>query len=250
MTRDWYRSIDPGERSDGTPYVWIDEGYAPVMVQPGTLFPDGTVFTTLWVVSHSALDTTQTAHIAGSISNGQLYGDLTVTLNGLTRVQAGAPQTWWTIESFFLDAPTVGNVEIWTAAVGGIRIAEIVTPRTSGQYHMVRLWPTPAAAELFLVDGQVKVIPLVEPNDMPFLIPRLYHQAIVDYVNYRAYEKNGDSARAGVCRANYERRIGELCNKMEFSADYRPVKGALGRDGDRWSNLGSWYPADGWGWGR
>jgi hypothetical protein len=247
MTRDQYRSIDPGERSSGTPYAWIEEGYAPVMLQPGNLYPHGTVETPVWVVSTQAADTTQTVHISGAASDGQLYGDLAVSLNGLTRVQVGYPETWWVIESFFVDAPTDGNIELWTQAVGGLRIAVIVPPRTSVQYHMIRLWPTPTDHLLYTVDGQLKVPPLVEPNDVPFQIPRLYHQALVDYVNYRAYEKNGDSARSAVCRGNYERRIGELCNKTEFSADYRPVKGALGPESARWNNLGSWYPADGWG---
>jgi hypothetical protein len=244
MTRDWYRSLDPGERSSGVPSAWIEEGYSPVMRQPYTLPTAGTP---LYAVSTSVADTTQIAHVNGAGADGYLYGDLSVALNGTTRVLVGYPANWGLVQSFFLDAPTAGNVDLWTDPVAGTRIAAIIPPRTSVQYHLIRLWPTPTDNELYLVDGQQKVVPLVEPNDVPFLIPTLYHPALVDYINYRAYEKNGDSARAQVCRANYERRIGELCNKVEFSADYRPVKGALGPQSLRWNNLGPWYPADGWG---
>jgi hypothetical protein len=241
MTRDWYRSIDPGERSEGTPWAWIESGYSPVLKQP---FESG-----LWVSSRSAADTTQIATVVGALGEeGVTIIPQTVTLNGLTRVPFLTSPNWTYIRSFYLSAPPDQPVELWNAAVGGDRLSYIGPKQTATQFHLIRLWPTPSAAEPFRVDGQLKMRPLVDPTDMPFLVPALYHPALVDYVNYRAYEKNGDTLRAQVSRANYERRLNDLTNKVEFSADYRPIRGGLGPDTRRWTNLpGGYFPADGWG---
>jgi hypothetical protein len=244
MTRDWYRSIDPGERSQGTAYAWIEVGYAPVHHHP--------LGNPVYAWSSSAADTTQTVYMRANTTDGTEHPEVTGTLNGNTLVKIGPYDIYNVIRTLSISAPAQGLVVLFdrlnptpTNLVGAL--GGILAGTTGTQYHQIRLWPTPSAAEPYLVDGQLKVLRLVNPTDVPVLIPALYHSAIVDYINTQAYAKNGDFDRAAAARSNYERRISELCNKVEYSADYRPIKGALGPDALRWNNLGPWFPADGWG---
>lgn len=239
MTRDWYRSIDPGERSQGSSYAWIEEGYAPVSFQP--------LGTPVYVETGDALAITQTLHIRGTILPG-IEIEATVTLNGTTRVLV-YPGVH-TILTASLSAPTNGLTVLWNdpvatnpeAILGGIGAGT-----TGTQYHHIRLWPTPSAVEDYLVDGQFRAVALVRPNDVPVLIPQLFHTLIIDYINFQAYAKNGDAQRAAGVKATYERRLNDLTNKVEYSLDFRPVRCGRTPSTMRWSNLPSNYPADGWG---
>jgi hypothetical protein len=101
-SRDWYRALDPGERSEGTPSVWVDEGLSPVQRQP--------VSTGVWAVSDNAADITTIARLVGVRANGDVQVEAAATLTGLTPVQLGTITDYVTILKWELSTPAAGTV--------------------------------------------------------------------------------------------------------------------------------------------
>lgn len=238
LTRDQYRLVDPGERSNGTPYCWVPVGLVPVLLQPAAL--------PIYAVSTSGSDTTQTVNLIGITSDGDMQGQKTAALNGLTRVQVGTFTDYTTVISWTLTAACAGDVDLYDAVTAGNLLARIPAGATSVQYQGIRLWPTPGAALLYTVDGQFEIPTLVNDNDVP-LTPPSYHDLFSAYGRMREYERTNDP-RYDKAQAEYELGVQKLRSFVEFPPDYHPVAGSA-LSGFRWTNLGSWYPGDGWGRG-
>ena len=236
LTRDQYRLVDPGERSNGTPYAWVPVGLVPVFQQPAS--------TGLWAVSSSASDTTPVVTVTGILADGDIPAQVQVTLNGTTRAQLGSNTTWSTIMSWSVSAACVGDVSIYDAASSGNLLARIPVGSTSVQYQGIRLWPTPGAVLTYTVDGQFEIPTLVNDNDVP-LVPPSYHDLLSCYARSREYERTEDP-RYATAKAEFDEGVNRLRAFVEFPADWHPVTGGTLR-ATRWNNLNSWCPADGWG---
>jgi hypothetical protein len=239
-TRDWFRSLDPGERSDGTPYVWIDWGLVSVLQQPAS--------TGVWVASDSASDTGQTAKLIGVRANGDAQVQASAALNGTTRVAFGSISDYIAIVRWELSAVAVGTVTLYDAATSGNVLARLPIGRTSVAYQSVRLWPTPAQAVTYTVDGQLGIPDLANATDVPML-PESFHDLLATYARWKEARLRGDGDRAGMEEAAWREGSARLQAVVEYPADYRPVAGSRADSGLGWSNLGSYFPPDGWGQG-
>lgn len=234
---DWFRRLDPGERSNGTPYVWIDLGLQPVMQQPAS--------TGLWVVSTAAGDTA-TVRITAVRANGDPQAEATVSLNGTTRAQLGSVTDYTLITRWEVGSTCTGVVSLYDASTSGHELARIPIGQTTVQYQQIRLFPTPAAAVTYTVDGLLVIPDLVNNVDTPRL-PILFHDMLAVYARMREYARLGDSDRYPVALQEWTTWLGRLTAYLDYPPDYRPRAGYLG-EASRWSNLpGGWFPADGWG---
>ncbi len=236
LTRDQYRLVDPGERSNGTPYAWVPVGLVPVMQQPAS--------TGIWVVSTSALDATQILTLTGIVATGDEVAPAVGSLNGTTRAAVGALTTYVTVLGFSLSAVCVGDVSIYDAAASGNLLARIPAGATSVQYQGIRLWPTPGAVMTYTVDGQFEIPALINDNDVP-LVPPSYHDLLSAYARFREYERTEDP-RYPTAKAEFDEGVERLEATVEFPPDWHPVTGGTLRSA-QWSNLGGWFVGDGWG---
>ncbi len=234
LTRDQYRLVDPGERSNGTPYAWVPVGLVPVMQQPAS--------TGVWAVSTSALDATQILTLVGIGTNGDEIAPAVASLNGTTRAQVGT--TYTTILQWSLSAVCVGDVSIYDASSSGNLLGRIPAGSTSVQYQGIRLWPTPGAVYTYTVDGQFEIPALINDNDVP-LVPPSYHDLLSAYARYREYERTEDP-RYPTAKAEFDEGVERLEATVEFPPDWHPVTGGT-LQATRWNNLGAWFPGDGWG---
>jgi hypothetical protein len=117
---------------------------------------------------------------------------------------------------------------------------------TSQPYFAVRLWPTPTGPLPYDVTGTVRVPEMLYDTDIPHVQPE-YCDLLMTYARMRIYKTStADVERFIAERDEWERVTGELRAFSQFPPDYRPVAGGPG-DRSRWSNLGGFYPPDGWG---
>lgn len=234
-TLDWLRSVDPGERMSGNPEAWVDFGWQPALMQPTS---DG-----IWAVSTSASDV-QSVYVQGIRANGDIAGQITTTMTGTSRVQLGTFTDYVRILSWSLSSAAVGAVSLYDASSSGNELARIPIGATDVKYQSIRLWPTPAAALTYYVDGQFEVSDLVQSNDVP-LIPPIFHDLLVAYGTLREAEKMGNTNLYMIAKQDWDRDYQRLVNSVEFPSDYRPIASSLsGNVGV--NDLGSWYPADFW----
>lgn len=238
-TRDWYRSVDPGERSNGNPYVYVPEGLQQAFRQPDE--------TGVWIASDDSGDTTQVVRLVGIRADGDQVAEATATLNGLTRVQIGTLTDYVWIQKWDVSSTCAGIVMLYDAASSGNELARLPVGRTAVQYEGIRLWPTPSAALDYVADGQFLIPTLTHDEDVPML-PESYHDMLPCYVRFREYKKSGDAQRAAMEQSEWQNWIGRLQAFVEYTPDYRPVAGTINDDNFRWNNLGSWFAPDGWGY--
>jgi len=235
MSRDTFRSIDPGETSIGTPTHYVPEGW-----QPRFAVPAGTG---VWAVSTSAGDTAPEVRvdaIGGTSLPAQPRDNLTVTLNGVTRVPLSTTVTDLTdLVTVTLSSVCAGDVSLYDDAVAGRELTRIPRGRTAAQYWCVRLWPTPSGAITYYLDGQIEIPVLVLDTDIPMLAPS-FHDILAAYARMREYERTGDN-RYGLAQQEWLDGLKQLRAAVNFPDDYKPVAGSrqIG-----WSNLGGQFPAD------
>ncbi len=236
-TRDWFRTVDPGQTDNGNPYVWIPDGLMPVLRHPDTSGSG------LWAVSTNAGDTAQSVVLSGIRLSGDIDHAAPTTLTGTSRVAIGALTDYVTVLSFVVSSSTLGNIELYDAAAAGNLLARIPAGRTSVQYQAIRLWPTPAAVLSYRVDGQFAIDDLVADTDVPFL-PTSYHDMLPVYARMRSYQKDGDNDRAAIAGQEWSSWTARLMMYQQFPPDYIPVPGRLGEGRIGWNDLGGAYPAD------
>jgi hypothetical protein len=238
MSRDVYRSMDPGEVSSGLPYAYIPEGFRTAFRQPPTTGSG------IWAVSTSVADTTQTVTIQGTRLSGDQTAAQTATLTGTSRVAVGSFTDLIQIEAWNVSAVCAGSISLYDAVTSGNELARIPIGRTSVLYETIRLWPTPAGVYTFLIDGLMLIPTLTAATDTP-IFPESYHDVLADYAKMREYERTG-SDRLPVAQQNYLAGAANLRTYIQFPPDFRAIAGSKGaRNG--WTDLGGWYPAD-YGW--
>lgn len=241
-TRDAIRLQDPTLIYTGTPYVWCDDGWAPVSVNPASKG--------IWAVSTSASDTTQVISVTGIRANGEETVAATATLNGLTRQAIGgiaALTDYVQILTFTSSAVGVGDLILFDAAAAGNELARIPAGFRSVQYQRILLWPTPPAVIGMVVDGQSKVVTLSGDTDVP-PIPEDFHVLLSAYARMREYERTGD-ARLTIAAGEWQDGWAKLRSVVAYPPDFMPYSGQSTGLWGRWNNLGGDFPPDGWGRG-
>lgn len=244
---DWLRAVDPGDRSSGTPAYYIPMGLSPVQANPAS--------TGLWVASSSGADTTQTVRARVVRTGGQIPAAMSVVLTGTTRAQL-APTTLTDIVkiiSFSISAVGAGDITLYDAAAAGNALMVIPANTSKAiQVQLVRLFPTPSTVDTYTVDGEIKILDLVNSDDIP-LLPDSFHDLVPMFARWRwAEEYVKDFAWADRVKREFlgdpqdeERggRLGELLSMVEFPPGSSARVGNLSNS-IRWSNLGGWFPAD------
>ncbi len=229
------RKGDPGLDATGTPYGYVPYGIRPIVMLPAA--------TGLWAASSSASDTTQVIQVNGIRSGGIESGDQTATLTGVTRVAlggAGAFTDYVDVLTLTSSVVGVGVITIYDAAVLGNTIATIPIGRTSQQYWLIQLYPTPDAAITYYVDGKQRAPEMDDSVDVPVL-PEEFHDLLIHGCLMREYLKQSDPRY---------REVKELWTEgikaLEFFLTSPPGEiPVLGNPVTaRTSRLGSWFPAD------
>jgi hypothetical protein len=234
-TRDVIKTYDPGDTSSGLPMFWIPWGLQCVTLDPAS--------TGLWIASDQAGDTTQIVTLQGIRADGDIQKQLTATLNGTTLVSIGTYTDYTQVLMWSMSAVATGNVTLYDAAAAGNVLGRIPIGQTSVQYQKIRLWPTPASAYTFLVDGRAEISDLVNPNDVP-LLPPSFHDLLSTYAIRQEFRRTNDS-RYQATDASFVQGFGTLKAFQQYPADYRPVAGSRQGIGWLWPNLpGGWFPND------
>jgi hypothetical protein len=237
-SRDWYRTVDPGQTDTGNPYVWMPAGLTPVLRQP-----DQTAGSGVWAVSSDAADTLAQVLFQGIRLGGTEVVQFGTTLTGTTRVALGAITDYVNVRSWTLTATCAGAVTLYDAAASGNILGVIPIGQTSVQYQGIQLWPTPASALSYRVDGQFSIRPMVEDSEVPML-PVSYQDMLPVYCRMREYAKQGDGQRVNGAREEWEMWKRRLLTYVGYPADYIAVPGRLGDGRVGWNDLGGAYPAD------
>ena len=235
MTLADLRAGDPGLTSSGTPWAFVPLGYGPTKYAIAT--------TGVWVASSDAADTTQVARVDGVRSGGLQTGDQTATLTGTTRVQIGSFTDYVDIQAIIISAVGVGLISFYDASSSGNTLAEIPIGATSPRYFRVQLFPTPASAITYYVDGQLHIPSLAQTNDVPML-PEEFHDMLAAYARMREYERLGDDARMSNAGGEYELALSRLKHMIGTSPSEVLVMGQPARR--RFSRYGAWAPAESW----
>lgn len=229
---EWYRSIEPDPvATSGTPEAWIPMGISAVAKQPSNA-------SALFVDSTSASDT-GTATALVMTSDGQLR-TVSVVMTGITGVTLSSTVTTITqVLRFTLSAVAVGTVTLLEDAEGGTILATVPPGKAFSRYTTFALWPTPAAAVDYYIDGDVHLAGFSVATEEP-LLPARFHHLIVEGAIWREYLKRDDT-RADYYRKMYEHGVSQLRYFLTCPPDFLPSRS--GRMLER-SRLGAYYPAD------
>jgi len=241
-TRDWYRGLDPGLTSSGTPAYWIPEGISPVWRQPKvTGGVGGGINNTLYIESNDPTDTTQGFEIHALRPWDGDIRSTSARLNGTTPVPAYMyGDQLIQITHFTINATARGTVTLTDD--GGRHLAHITTPNLSSRYVSFRLFPTPSSVLRYEIEGQYAIPKLIHDEDEP-PFPDHYHEMLQSYARARFYRKDGRLQQAAAEMAEFERFAADLTAHIEYPPNYRPVSSKLSAYGTRWSDLGPNYPA-------
>jgi hypothetical protein len=231
MSQQDLRLIDPVPIS-GTPEAFIWTGRQAVAMQPSDA-------SSVFVVSSSAADISQTVTVTGVITGGYPR-TATVMLTGTTPVDVSATTSTWTrLDKFYLSAAAVGVVTLTEDSGGGTELAQITDGQTQTLYTGFTLYPTPTAAITYQVDITRATTDLLSATDEP-LLPLDFHDLILLWVVADEYQHVNDE-RYAIARSEAERREGEMLYFLSETAIGRPF--SLTRSFQRPSQLGSWFPA-------
>lgn len=232
MSLDTFRRVDPQETVTGVPTNYVRMGLRPVYREPAT--------SGVWVASTSASDTAVTVRLVGTTATGETAVQ-TATLSGTSRVQVGALATFTGVSEWNINVAAVGAVTLYDAASSGNALATIQVGKTSVQYLVIRLWPTPAAVYAYAVDMEIPLPELTNAVDVP-VIPEDWHTMLVEYGRMREYEYRGDE-RWPIAKGMFDQNLKGLKVRLWNSADFLPVAGTMPNVPN---NLGAWYPSGRW----
>lgn len=229
---DWLRSVDP-QQTSGTPTHFIPLGYQYVAVQPSNA-------SAIYVKSSSASDV-GTVYLEG-IRTGGILGSAQATMTGTTAVQIGSYSDWVEITKCYVNPAAAGSITFHEDSGGGTELAQITIGRARPYYFVVLLWPTPSAIVTYTFDFTREVLDMVRDTDEPYL-PTDYHDLLSIGGRMDEYEKMDDS-RYGTAKRDYKEKYDSLQFFIHGRASERLIpRSQSGRVG--LSDLGGWYPADG-----
>lgn len=234
VSQDWWRMADPDPTANtGTPEAWVSLGFVGVAKQPSDA-------SQIFVDSTDAADVS-TAYLEG-IRTGGYPISLSVTMTGTTAVSFSSSFTDIVqITKFYLLNPAVGTVTLHEDASGGTELARIPIGQTFSRYLGFALWPTPAAAITYYLDGDRDLPRMVQPSDEP-PIPLRFHQMLVDGALAREWEKKDRPDLAQGAQMRFRRAMGKLKYVLCCPPDFLPSRMGAGAR----SRLGAQYPGTDW----
>lgn len=254
-TTDWLLNMEPQWQpwstingAIGTPEVWVPLGMDAVYRQPWEwVGPE--ISTALSFRSTSPLDgaagTPITVRVV-AVRAGGSYARLSAAVNGITEVGLGAG-AFRAVTSLTTDRAATGTISLYIDGEPSKLLSQIQPGETAAQYYRIRLWPTPNGSLDYIVAGTMRIPLMIFDTDIPRVQPE-YADALLTYARMREYKTVlGDTDRFMIEDAEWKRVVAELKGFSQFPPDYRPVAGGPG-DRSRWSNLGGYFPPDGWGW--
>lgn len=230
-THDWYRSALPDPSAiSGTPEAWIPLGFGAVALQPSAAAE-------IFVKSTSAADTTQTAYIEG-IRTGGYPSSLSKVLTGTTAVTfSAALADFISITKFYISAVGAGTITLHQTSGAGTELARIPIGETFSRYQTIALYPTPASAITYTVDGERDLPDMANATDEP-PFPRRFHRLLVDYALWKEWEKKDDT-RANDAARRYAKGVSDLRYFVTCPPDYLPSRGDMRPERSR---FGAWTP--------
>jgi hypothetical protein len=230
---EWYRSQQPDPTNQsGTPDCWVPLGIRAIARKPAD--------TGVWVVSTSALDTTQVVTIVGIVGTtptGQRGAtlSLTATLNGTTAVRLGVAQTFDDVVSWSVNAACAGSLSLLDAAAAGFTLGVLPIGRQVARNLVIALAPTPSSTLTYKVDFEHALVDLVNTWDQP-LLPEDFHDILIAAVLMDEYQHRDDS-RYQAAAQEYRQRVSDLkC----WLFNHRPATSPNARR--ELAPLGAWYP--------
>lgn len=234
MSQQDYRLIQPDVTITGTPEAFIWTGRQAVAVQPSSP-------ASLWVVSSSAADTTQTVYVEGVLIGGYPFS-VSVTITGVTAVSVSGLAVDWKatrVDKFYLSAACAGTVTLTSVSGAGSTLAVIPIGSTLTYYDGFALWPTPSSVITYQVDLVRAITDFASASDVP-LLPEDFHDLIVNAAISDEFQHTKDE-RWQIYDQKYRSRVNDLLYWLSETAIGRPrsLTGAWQRP----SQLGSWYPA-------
>ena len=229
---DWYRTVEPNPTiNTGTSSVWVPMGLTGIEAQP-------TAACELFCVSTAA--ETPTIYVE-AVRTGGVPISLSTAMTGTTAKTLGASYTdIEMVTKCYLSAAATGTVTLRMDNGTGTVITTIPIGQTSARFEQIALWPTPASAITYYVDGERIVSDMANGTDEP-PFPVRFHRMVVDGTLLKEWEKRDDS-RYGQVKGRFERDKGRLKAYLWYSGDTIPVMG--GGSGVRFSRLGGWAPAE------
>lgn len=234
MTQDHLRHADPSETALGNPSHYIDLGMQPVMQQPSS--------TGIWAVSTSGADTAVSVRLRGIRASGDRTtpDGATATLTGTTRVAIGSITDYRAILSLQVyDSAPAGDVSFYDASSAGNELARIPAGYQTVRYHGCRLWPTPASALTYTVDGQISEWTMTQGADFPML-PEGFDDVLEIYARRRHAKYVADPVRFEMETADWIEELKRLKLSLYEAGASPRVAGRA--DALRPSNLPSWFP--------
>lgn len=224
------RSMDPAQAfTGGFPLRYAVVGYQAVQILPAGK--------SLWAVSGSASDTTQTVSVE-VITSGGVSVTASATLTGTTRVAVYSGADAVDVTKFYLSATGAGAVSLYDAATDGTVLAQIPIGQTSVRYLAVEWFPVQTADVTEQVDYTRTIVDLSDGTDEP-LLPPDFHYLVGLGARIKEYELTDDSRAAA---ARTEMLIGQQALRS-FVLNNGDRIASLRQMPRRWSQLGSQFPA-------
>lgn len=232
MTLEQYRRIEPDPTEiSSTPSHYVPIGRVAVAVQPSNA-------SRLFVDSTSASDTAN-ALVEGYITGGYMR-QVTKAMTGTTGVDVDTTITTWVeVTDFYVSSAAVGTITLLEDSESGTELARITIGASRPRYFGFYLWPTPSAADSYVIDFDRRVVDLSNNTDEPPWSEN-YHWIVLAYMRAREYEKT-ENTRYQEAMREFDRGLRELRAFTQNTPNYTPS--TLKRQPGR-SRLGSWYPAE------
>jgi hypothetical protein len=232
---DWWRDADPDPTANtGTPEAWVPLGFVGVAKQPSDA-------SELFVDSTSASDVS-TAYLEGYRTGGYRFAT-EVTMTGTTAVTFDSTLTDIVqVTKFYLLSPAVGTVTLHEDASGGTELARVPIGQTFSRYQGFALWPTPASAITYYLDGDIELPRMIQPTDEP-PFPARFHRILVDGALALEWEKKDRPDLAATAMARFNKALRDLRYHLSCPPDDLPSHhhATFAR-----SRLGAGYPATDW----
>lgn len=217
------RSTNPGGAvtNFGVPVRYADIGY----VSCQFLIPSAN---TLWVVSSSSADTTQTAFVEYQ-KNGGYPQAVAIVLTGNTAVQLGSDTDIVNVTKFHLSNTAVGFVTLRTANGAGTVISTLGPGQTFARFRGILLDPTPSANITYYADYKRVVTDFVlNSNDEP-LIDEDWQWLLVSGVLMDEYGKNSNGQGFLQAKNEWDQGLKDMVSDIMDLDDWIvvPTRGAL-----------------------
>ena len=224
---DWYRTAfaDPTQH-EGTPLWWVQEGQTRIERPPADA-------SELFIKSTSASDT-GTAYVE-VIRSGGYRRSLSVVMTGTTAVSLGAAITDVVdIVDFFISAAAVGTITLHEDSGTGTELARIAIGELYPRYLQVAFAPTPSAAITYFIDGIPDTVDMSVSTDEP-LLPRDFHDLLVDGAVYEEWLSDGKVREAGILRGQIEEKTRRLRGWLWQQSEQDYDEGRLIRQEDEFT---------------